>query len=65
MLYREKKWAYLHYGKSGELFDMEKDPKQYNNLIDDPAYAETLTKIRQKLNAKLSEIRKTDLGAKQ
>jgi hypothetical protein len=44
---------------------MEKDPKQYNNLIDDPAYAETLAKIRQKLNAKLSEIRKTDLGAKQ
>ena len=65
MLYREKKWAYLHYGKSGELFDMEKDPKQYNNLINDPAYAETLAELRQKLNAKLREIRKTDLGAKQ
>jgi iduronate 2-sulfatase len=64
MLYREEKWAYIHYGKSGELYDMEKDPKQYNNLIDDPQYAEVLSGMKEKLKAKLTEIRKNDLGKK-
>ena len=64
MLYREEKWAYIHYGKSGELYDMEKDPKQYNNLIDDPKYAKVLSGLREKLKAKLSKIQKNDLGKK-
>tara|TARA_B100000749_G_C18064378_1_gene316818 strand:- start:195 stop:323 length:129 start_codon:yes stop_codon:yes gene_type:complete len=41
---------------------MEKDPKQYNNLIDDPQYAEVLSGMKEKLKAKLTEIRKNDLG---
>lgn len=62
MLYREDKWAYIHYGKSGELYDMVKDPAQYNNLIDKPEYAEVLSGMKMKLKAKLAWIRTNDLG---
>ena len=58
------KWAYIHYGKSEEFYDIEKDPKQYNNLIDDPQYAEVLSGMKGELNAKLSEIQKNNLGKK-
>jgi inosine/xanthosine triphosphate pyrophosphatase family protein len=44
---------------------MEKDPKQYDNLFGDSNYAETLAELKAKLKAKLSEIGKNDLGAKQ
>jgi len=44
---------------------MEKDPRQYDNLIDNPAYAKTLAELRQKLKAKLSEIGKNDLSPEQ
>jgi iduronate 2-sulfatase len=64
-LLRTEKWAFLDYGKDGELYDMEKDPRQYDNLIDDPAYAETLADLRAKLKAKLSEIGKNDLSPEQ
>ena len=63
-LLRTENWAFLDYGKSGELYDMEKDPKQYVNLIDNPAYAETLATMKAKLKAKLTEISKNDLGGK-
>ena len=63
-LLRTENWALLDYGKSGELYDMEKDPKQYNNLIDDPKYAKVLSGLREKLKAKLSKIQKNDLGKK-
>jgi iduronate 2-sulfatase len=63
-LLRTERWAFLDYGKSGELFDMEKDPKQYDNLIGDSNYAEVLAKLREKLKAKLSEIGENDLPSK-
>ena len=63
-LLRTEKWALLDYGKNGELYDMEKDPKQYDNLIGDSNYAETLAKLREKLKAKLSEIGENDLPSK-
>jgi hypothetical protein len=43
---------------------MEKDPKQYNNLIDDSKYAKVLSGLSEKLKAKLSRIQKNDLGKK-
>ena len=63
-LLRTENWAFLDYGKSGELYDMEKDPKQYNNLINDPKYAEVLSGMKEKLKEKLSKIQKNDLGKK-
>ena len=61
-LYRNDRWALLDYGKKGELYDMQNDPKQYTNLFDQPAYAQTVIELKQKLNAKLAKVGKNDLG---
>ena len=63
-LLRTENWALLDYGKTGELYDMEKDPKQYNNLINDSKYAEVLSGMKEKLKARLGEIQENDLGKK-
>lgn len=60
-LYLEARWALLDYGKTGELYDMEKDPKQYINLFGKPEYAEIVAGLKQKLKAKLAEVSKNDL----
>ena len=57
-LYRSQRWALLDYGKNGELYDMQKDPKQYTNLFDDPEYAGVVTELKTKLNAKLMDVGK-------
>lgn len=65
-LLRNDKWAYIQYdedAKSGiELFDMEKDPKQYVNLANKPEYSEVVDDFKQKLKAKLNEVRTNDIG---
>ena len=43
---------------------MKKDPKQYTNLASDPKHAAVITRFRQKMKAKLSEVRANDLGLK-
>jgi iduronate 2-sulfatase len=63
-LLRTGKWALLDYGKDGELYDMEKDPKQYDNLFGDSNYAETLNELKAKLKDKLGEIGENDLPSK-
>jgi len=63
-LLRTENWAFLDYGKTGELYDMKKDPKQYNNLFNDSKYAAVLSGMKEKLKAKLTEIQKNDLGKK-
>lgn len=64
-LLRTEKWAYIQYdedaGAGMELFDMEKDPKQYTNLAMDPAYEEVVTEFQQKLKDKLLAVRTSDL----
>ena len=64
-LVRTKKWAYIQYdedaGSGMELFDMEYDPKQYNNLAGNPLYAHILIEMRNALQLKLKEVRTNDL----
>lgn len=65
-LIRTDKWAYIQYdedARSGmELFDMEYDPKQYNNLANNPMYADVLREMQGRLRVKLKEVRTNDLG---
>lgn len=65
-LLRNHKWAYIQYdedSKSGmELYDMEYDVKQYNNLAYNPHYKKIVTYFKEKLKQKLAEVRKNDLG---
>ena len=60
-LYRDQRWALLDYGKQGELYDMENDPKQYTNLFRDPDYADIVTELKRKLKTKLDEVSRHDL----
>ncbi|BDS07899.1 hypothetical protein NT6N_29390 [Oceaniferula spumae] len=50
-------WAFFGKRPSEELYDLEKDPDQINNLATDPNYAEELKKHREVLEA---WIKKTD-----
>jgi iduronate 2-sulfatase len=65
-LLRDKKWAFIQYGEkedSGkELYDMEYDSKQYNNLAMNPIYEQVVKDFQEKLKVKLEEVRKNDLG---
>jgi len=64
-LLREDRWAYIQYredAKGGiELFDMNNDPKQYNNLSKSREHVETVARLQGKLSAKLKELRDNDL----
>lgn len=67
-LIRTGKWAYIQYDEDAsagmELFDMEYDPKQYNNLAHNPKYAKILEEMQQRLKNKLAEVRDNDLSIK-
>jgi iduronate 2-sulfatase len=64
-LLREDKWAFIQYGENGnggvELFDMDKDPRQYTNLAKLPAQQARVAEFQQKLAAKLAAVRDNDL----
>ncbi len=64
-LIRNHKWAYIQYdedaGAGMELFDMEHDAKQYNNLAYNPHYAKVVETMKRTLREKLKEVRTNDL----
>ncbi len=65
-LLRDEKWAYIQYDEDAasgiELFDMVNDPKQFTNLAENPEYASVVASFKDKLKAKLVEVRTNDLG---
>lgn len=65
-LLRTKKWAYIQYDEDAssgmELFDMDYDPGQYNNLASNPKYADIVEEFKERLEIKLEEVRDNDLG---
>lgn len=62
---RTPDWAYIQYEEDAsggiELFDMDHDPKQYNNLAHNPKYAEKVKYFQDKLQDKLHAVRQNDL----
>lgn len=65
-LLRTSKWAYIQYdedaGSGIELFDMEYDPKQFNNVAKNPQYRQIVAEFQDRLKSKLAEIRVNDLA---
>ena len=48
----------MKYGDNGEeLYDMDKDPHQYTNLVDNPEYAAVLKEARTKFDARIKAAR--------
>lgn len=50
---RTDRWKYVHYldpaVETDELYDLESDPHEFRNAVDDPAQAGTLTRMRAEL----------------
>jgi len=48
----------MNYGEKGEeLYDMSKDPHQYTNVANDPAFAAMLKEARAKFKARMAAAR--------
>ena len=56
---RTGKWAFMWYPKSKKnkeafmLYDMEKDPKQFNNLAMNPEYAAVMAELKERLEERV------------
>ena len=65
-LVRTEKWSYMQYGEAAEdgmeLYDMDIDSKQFNNLAYLPKYLTTVKQMQQELKHKLQTVRKNDLA---
>ena len=50
---RTRKWRYVEWGEDGEagreLYDQEADPRELDNLVEDPAQAEVVDRLRARL----------------
>ena len=67
-LLRTERWAFMQYGEKGakgtELYDMQADPQQYDNLADEPKHKQVVAQFRARLAAKLIAVRTNDLDLK-
>jgi len=56
---RTSDWAYMRYqDESEELYDMNADPLQFDNLAQDPGYASQLHELRAALSERLAAVQK-------
>ena len=64
-LLRTHDYAYIQYNEDAtggiELFDMKKDPKQYTNLADNPEFRPVVSRFKNRLKTKLTDVRDNDL----
>ena len=55
---RAANWHYMNYGEKGEeLYDMIKDPHQYTNVVNNPAYTAMLSQARAKFKTRMAAAR--------
>lgn len=52
---RYKKWRYAEWGspEQAELYDLESDPSEYNNLANNPEYSDVVKQLQKKLQGQL------------
>jgi iduronate 2-sulfatase len=64
-LVRDHKYAYIQYGEDAaggiELYNVETDRQQFTNLAVDPMNKKLVNEYKEKLAAKLAEVRDNDL----
>ena len=64
-LLRDENWAFIQYNEDAsagiELFDMKKDPQQFNNLANMAECKPVVEDFKLKLRSKLQEVRTNDL----
>lgn len=61
---RTKRWKYIHYFEEPqefELFDLQNDPHEMHNLINDPAYKDILEQLKARMTALRKELKDPDL----
>jgi len=61
---RTDKWKYFRYRfiqTPEELYDLEKDPMETNNLAQDPSYKKVLEELRRKCNTQIKKYTKAKL----
>jgi len=64
LMLRQGRFKFIHYtGFGSELFDLEVDPEELNDLADDPAFADILAKFERDLRA-IVDPEETDKQAK-
>ncbi|SMD15429.1 sulfatase [Pedobacter nyackensis] len=67
-LLRSNEWAYIQYKEDAsqgiELYDMLKDPKQFNNLAKNTDYAQTIKLLQKRLADKLKAVRMNGIEEK-
>lgn len=61
---RTKRWKYIHYFEEPEefeLYDIQNDPEEMNNLYGNPAYQDVVAQLRERLNELRRELHDPDL----
>ena len=58
---RKDDWHYIVYGDgTAELYNLAKDPEEWQNLASDPQYASQIEALRKHIPKERKEFKKTD-----
>ncbi len=55
-LIREQEWKYVYYSQGDMLFNVNDDPYEQNNLIDDPSQQERVSKMRGDIIRRMASV---------
>ncbi len=63
---RDDRWVFIQYGEDAkggiELFNMQNDPRQFNNLAKSLGHISRVEEWKTKITEKLAAVRTHDLG---
>jgi arylsulfatase A-like enzyme len=60
---RTKRWKYIHYFEEPEefeLYDIQNDPEEMNNLYDNPAFMDVVAQLRERMTELRRELNDPD-----
>lgn len=61
---RTERWKYIHYFEDPEefeLFDLQSDPQEMNNLVNDPEYKDIIEQLKTRMTDLRKELKDPDL----